>query len=421
MAKESADLALRKIASGAEDFPSMRDYVKFLIRKFDGNNDGNISFDELTNGLKSIHVILNLKEKLALMKRLDLNRDGDISADELYKVLSKVDVTMSKGEIDASVEQVLRKIASGADDFASLKEYVRILVTRFDKNGDGLISFEELCNGLSHFKVNLNNQERNSLMRRLDFNRDGDITIDEIYQALRPYENGAQLPNFSKLATVDRRSPTISPDKVSFRQKELERITVDEVINKVKKGASKYQSFKHFVSALMRRYDSDGDGYLNFKELSEGLKHDGILLTQEEKLQLMKHLDSDCDGVVSRDEIFHALLLDSRHRRNHHNPKVNVDHLLRRIRQGAEKFKSLDAFVKYLFDKLDADGSGALSFTELSEGLSNMGIEISHKEKHALMKKLDDDADGEIGYDEFYKGLFDAGRFKQPTELNPSQ
>jgi Ca2+-binding EF-hand superfamily protein len=249
-------------------------------------------------------------------------------------------------------------------------------------------------------------------MRRLDFNRDGDISIDELYNALRPYESGAPLPNYSRLASTDRRSPTISPDKVSFRQKELERITVDEIINKVKKGASKYQSFKHFVSAIMRRYDTDGDGYLNFKELSDGFKADGINLTHEEKLSLMKHLDTDCDGVVSRDEIFHALLLDSRHRRNHHHPKVNVDHLLRRIRQGAEKFKSLDAFVKYLFDKLDADGSGALSFNELSEGLTNMGIEISQKEKHALMKKLDDDADGEIGYDEFYKGLAEAGKFK---------
>jgi calcium-dependent protein kinase len=86
--------------------------------------------------------------------------------------------------------------------------------------------------------------------------------------------------------------------------------------------------------------------------------------------------------------------------------------LLKRIRQGAEKFKSLDDFVRYLFEKLDTDGSGALSFNELSVGLTNMGIEISNKEKHALMKKLDSDADGEIAYDEFYRGLAEVGKFK---------
>lgn len=412
MAKESAEFALKKIASGAEDFPNMREYIKFLIRKFDENSDGIISFEELANGMKHLHIHLTLKEKLALMKKLDLNRDGEISAEELYKTLSKVDTRMTRHELDNSVDQVLRKIASGADDFQNMREYVRVLVTRFDRNGDGLISFDELCNGLGHFKVNLNSQERAQLMNKLDFNRDGDISIDELYKALRPYEAGASALSVDALARRHGRSPTISPDKVSFRQKELERITVEEIINKVKKGASKYQSFKHFVSAMMRRYDTDGDGFLNFKELSSGLDNDGIRLTHEEKITLMKHLDSDCDGVVSRDEIFHALLIDSRHRRNHHNPKVNVDHLLRRIRQGAEKFKSLDAFVKFLFDKLDADGSGALSFAELSNGLTEMGIDISHKEKHALMKKLDDDADGEISYEEFYKGLSEAGKFK---------
>ena len=172
---------------------------------------------------------------------------------------------------------------------------------------------------------------------------------------------------------------------------------------------------------MMRRYDTDNDGNLNFKELSQGLDQDGVSLTHEEKLVLMKHLDADCDGVVSRDEIFHALLLDSRHRRNHHEPKVNTDHLLRRIRQGAEKFKSVDEFVRYLFAKLDTDGSGSLSFNELSVGLTNMGIQISQKEKHALMQRLDDDADGEIGYDEFYNGLVGAGKFKQATTLNNSQ
>ena len=70
----------------------------------------------------------------------------------------------------------------------------------------------------------------------------------------------------------------------------------------------------------MRRYDTDGDGYLNFRELSEGLDADNMGLTQDEKLRLMKHLDVDCDGVISRDEIFDALLIDSRHKRNHHHP-----------------------------------------------------------------------------------------------------
>jgi Ca2+-binding EF-hand superfamily protein len=74
----------------------MKDYVKFLMKKFDGNADGILTFDELVNGMKQIHINLSLKEKVYLMKSLDLNRDGEITADELYKVLSKIDTKFSK-------------------------------------------------------------------------------------------------------------------------------------------------------------------------------------------------------------------------------------------------------------------------------------------------------------------------------------
>ena len=135
----------------------------------------------------------------------------------------------------------------------------------------------------------------------------------------------------------------------------------------------------------MRKYDSDNDGFINFKELSAGLDSDNIKFSHEEKLALMKHLDVDCDGVISKDELFDALVIDHRYRKNHHLPKINVDHLLKRIRQGAEKFKSVDEFVRVIFDRMDTDRNGMLSFGELSTGLQNMGIVISHKEKHALM------------------------------------
>ena len=78
--------------------------MRILIKRFDGNSDGIISFEELVNGVKQLHIHLNLKEKLALMKKLDLNRDGEITADELYKVLAKVEVNFTKLQLNDSVE-----------------------------------------------------------------------------------------------------------------------------------------------------------------------------------------------------------------------------------------------------------------------------------------------------------------------------
>jgi Ca2+-binding EF-hand superfamily protein len=94
------------------------------------------------------------------MKALDLNNDGELSADELYKVLSKVDVKFTKSQLKDQIDNVLKKIASGAEDYSSMKEYVKDLMNKFDSNYDGFISFEELTNGLRSIKINLTSQEK---------------------------------------------------------------------------------------------------------------------------------------------------------------------------------------------------------------------------------------------------------------------
>jgi len=40
----SIDEALKKIAKAGEDFVSMKDYARALIKRFDNNNDGVITF-----------------------------------------------------------------------------------------------------------------------------------------------------------------------------------------------------------------------------------------------------------------------------------------------------------------------------------------------------------------------------------------
>ncbi len=257
-ANENADIALKKLAAGAEEHGSMREYVKYLIKKFDYDGDGIITFNELCDGIRSLNINLTLKERQALMRSLDLDKNGELSGDELLSVLSKVDVRFSKAQLKEQVDHALRKIASGADDYSSIKEYVKVMMKKFDANYDGFISFEELVDGLRSMNINLTAQEKQALMKRLDFNRDGEISEDEIYKALAPY--GGVSVNKSPSG----RTSGLGANKISMAQKERERISVDEIITKIKRSTSKYQSMKHFVSAMMRRYDADGDGYLNF-------------------------------------------------------------------------------------------------------------------------------------------------------------
>jgi Ca2+-binding EF-hand superfamily protein len=76
-----------KLAAQGNSFPTMKDYAKSLIRKFDRDSDGIITFQELCDGLSKMNLNVSMQEKQALMERLDIDRDGRITEKELYRVL----------------------------------------------------------------------------------------------------------------------------------------------------------------------------------------------------------------------------------------------------------------------------------------------------------------------------------------------
>ncbi len=78
------------------------------------------------------------------MKKLDVDRDGEITHVELAKALQ----TVERELIRDAVETAIKKIAAGAEEYQSVREYVKSLFGKFDRNNDGLITFTELSDGL---------------------------------------------------------------------------------------------------------------------------------------------------------------------------------------------------------------------------------------------------------------------------------
>ena len=151
---ESVATALKKISAGAEGYSNMRDYIKDLVRKFDQNSDGLLSINELSDGLSKIHIYLNQREVQALMDKIDLDRDGYISADELLTALnSNVSGGFSSIQLKNSVDWVIKKLVADGKSFPSMREYAKHLVRKFDKDSDGIITFQELCEGLAKLSI----------------------------------------------------------------------------------------------------------------------------------------------------------------------------------------------------------------------------------------------------------------------------
>jgi Ca2+-binding EF-hand superfamily protein len=64
----------------------------------------------------------------------------------------------------------------------------------------------------------------------------------------------------------------------------------------------------------------------------------------------------------------------------------------------------LEKKLEDLFHELDADGGGDIDFEEMSEGLYNMGVNVSKKDLRKLLSGFDSNGDLVLDMEEF-KGM----------------
>ena len=58
------------------------------------------------------------------------------------------------------------------------------IIRKLDRNGDGVISFKEFCDGLKAMNIFVTHHEEHALMRKFDHNGDGVISLEEFYNTL---------------------------------------------------------------------------------------------------------------------------------------------------------------------------------------------------------------------------------------------
>ena len=70
---------MSKIRKAVEHYKSQQEQIIGLMRIFDHDNDGLISFLELVEGVKSLGISAKKTDMIDLMNKMDIEKDGFIS------------------------------------------------------------------------------------------------------------------------------------------------------------------------------------------------------------------------------------------------------------------------------------------------------------------------------------------------------
>lgn len=127
-------------------------------------------------------------------------------------------------------------------------------------------------------------------------------------------------------------------------------------------------------------FDKDGDGTITTKELGIVMRALGKNPTEQDLLDMINEIDTECTGTVDFPE-FLALMC-----RPLRAPDSEQD-------------------IKEAFKVFDKDASGSISTQELRHVMTNLGEKLNEEEVDELLKEADKDNNGMIDYNWFVEQM----------------
>ncbi|GAX82523.1 hypothetical protein CEUSTIGMA_g9950.t1 [Chlamydomonas eustigma] len=317
---------------------------------FDTNNDGFLTGEELTTGLKQLGICISREEVRSLIDQADKN------GDDLIEFIDFKTLMMDVQGMEASVHDIHVSVVEDGGSVAinSVKGVLiqnaeaaaaelQVAFQNVDKDGDGYITADELRDTL-HVILGRHLDHADARMFMVTADKDGDERI-----------------NFSEFCSLMN----------GLEQKRQQEDKFNIVIS--------HEDEMHEAFNLI---DLDGDGFLSAEELEESLRLKGVKLARVQIDEMMiKAADVDGDGRLSFSE-YMALM-------------KGLDPLL------DAHAEITDKEIALIFQKFDLNGDGKITAVELGHAMKSLGKPLNAEEVHELMGAADKDGDGHIDVDEF--------------------
>ena len=347
-----------------------------------------------------------------IMQMADKDGDGVISKEELDQAKEKVvsqdpklpvaeaappkDTVAkdSKEDADASHYQLVRgtlaSILSGAAKrFVETKSFEEV-----DKDGDGVISQQEITASLTEMQVDSKEAEeaQQQIMQMADKDGDGVISKEELDQAKEKVVSQDPKPPVAEAAPHEDTVAKDSKEDAEASHYQLVRGTLASILSGAAKRFVETKSFEEV--------DKDGDGVISQQEITASLTEMQVdsKEAEEAQKQIMQMADKDGDGVISKEELDQAkekvvsqdpkppvaeaaphedtVAKDSKEDAEASHYQL-VRGTLASILSGAAK-----RFVETKsFEEVDKDGDGVISQQEITASLTEMQVDSKEAEE----------------------------------------
>ncbi len=237
------------------------DYADLIVRRYDGNRDGFLTQDEWSRG----------RWRSPRPEESDLNRDGRLSREELCERVKGYDDF--KGLSASPSRGSSRSPASSSDDRGKYLNYAKGLMTRYDRNDNGVLDESE-WKTMSRYH------------QGADANGDGRITTDELADRLAQYGKSGSSGSTSSGRSSG--SSSSQGDRNSYRASGGSGYTARDAEDRLPKGLPSWFAEK----------DANGDGQIAMAEYASTWSDD--------KIEEFQDYDANADGIITPEECLGA-------------------------------------------------------------------------------------------------------------------
>jgi len=131
------------------------------------------------------------------------------------------------------------------------------------------------------------------------------------------------------------------------------------------------------IKEAFELFDTDGSGSIDAKELKVAMKQLGFDTSVEEIDRMIASVDKDKSGTIDLEEFMSMMT----------TKMLNRDH--------KEEMMALFRFF-------DREGTGKITFDNLSRGTAEVGQDFSEADLMNMIREADQDGDNELNEDEFF-------------------